>query len=315
LFYRFGFFSLSVRVVPRDDAGAWIIREPTAKVISGHEGLVSFVSTQVFTDGSVAKSIRAVEPAVFEADAEIAFADDESELMRAFFAGFSAEGIEQPHQLYDGSWHASTKAKYLGLGKEHFDGDSAFIMIRMKKPEAVIEAAGGQLRPEIQAEAAKLTAGDENAIMQFVKRFGSHYIQRVELGEAVYQVYAMTPEAYAKAKASFLSSGNVASADDLVRFREQHLQSWNVRGVGEPQAASGDRNVQAFLQGKNLIDVAVNPELRMGLESAGAASSSTSVLGLRFSSLRSHLGLRDARAMEFYDRVMNGNAQLWGANI
>jgi hypothetical protein len=32
LFYRFGFYSLSVRVVPRDDPGAWLIREPTARV-------------------------------------------------------------------------------------------------------------------------------------------------------------------------------------------------------------------------------------------------------------------------------------------
>ena len=32
LFYRFGFFSLSVRVVPRDDAGDWIVREPTSLI-------------------------------------------------------------------------------------------------------------------------------------------------------------------------------------------------------------------------------------------------------------------------------------------
>lgn len=32
LFYRYGFFSLSVRVVPRDDPGSWLIREPTADI-------------------------------------------------------------------------------------------------------------------------------------------------------------------------------------------------------------------------------------------------------------------------------------------
>ena len=32
LFYRYGFFSLSVRVVPRDDPGKWLIREPTARI-------------------------------------------------------------------------------------------------------------------------------------------------------------------------------------------------------------------------------------------------------------------------------------------
>ena len=32
LFYRYGFFSLSVRVVPRDDPGSWLVREPTSRV-------------------------------------------------------------------------------------------------------------------------------------------------------------------------------------------------------------------------------------------------------------------------------------------
>ena len=32
LFYRFGFFSLSMRVVPRDDSGAWLVREPTEPI-------------------------------------------------------------------------------------------------------------------------------------------------------------------------------------------------------------------------------------------------------------------------------------------
>jgi len=34
IFYRYGFFSLSVRVVPRDDHGSWIIREPTTKIFT-----------------------------------------------------------------------------------------------------------------------------------------------------------------------------------------------------------------------------------------------------------------------------------------
>jgi len=32
LFYRFGFYSLSIRVVPREDPGTWLVREPTARV-------------------------------------------------------------------------------------------------------------------------------------------------------------------------------------------------------------------------------------------------------------------------------------------
>ena len=40
LFYRFGFFSLSVRVVPRDDPGKWLIREPTLNVFDSNSILI-----------------------------------------------------------------------------------------------------------------------------------------------------------------------------------------------------------------------------------------------------------------------------------
>ena len=43
LFYRYGFFSLSVRVVPRDDPGSWLVREPTSRV---------------FDDNSIARTER-----------------------------------------------------------------------------------------------------------------------------------------------------------------------------------------------------------------------------------------------------------------
>ena len=33
LFYRYGFFSLSVRVVPRDEPRSWVKREPTSRVL------------------------------------------------------------------------------------------------------------------------------------------------------------------------------------------------------------------------------------------------------------------------------------------
>jgi len=41
MFYRYGFFSLSVRVVPRDDPGKWLIREPTADIFDSQSILIS----------------------------------------------------------------------------------------------------------------------------------------------------------------------------------------------------------------------------------------------------------------------------------
>ena len=41
MFYRYGFFSLSVRVVPRDDPGRWLIREPTADIFDKSSIVIS----------------------------------------------------------------------------------------------------------------------------------------------------------------------------------------------------------------------------------------------------------------------------------
>ena len=42
-----------------------------------------------------------------------------------------AERIEQPHKLFTGSWHKTTKSRYFGLHKESFDGQSSFVLIKV----------------------------------------------------------------------------------------------------------------------------------------------------------------------------------------
>ncbi len=54
--------------------------------------------------------------------------------------------------MYTGSWHASTKAKYLGLSKDVFDGESSFVMVRINKRRATVTAMGDKrLKPEASA--------------------------------------------------------------------------------------------------------------------------------------------------------------------
>merc|ERR1719276_99923 len=88
IFYRYGFFSLSVRVVPRDDHGSWIIREPT---------------TQIFTPGSIGQ-VKTNGNNKFQDQFQIFFCDDLNELMQHYFHDFTAEGVREPHRLYTGSW-------------------------------------------------------------------------------------------------------------------------------------------------------------------------------------------------------------------
>merc|ERR1711887_515566 len=76
IFYRYGFFSLSVRVVPRDDHGSWLIREPT---------------TKVFTPNSL-RQVKELRNGKFEPQFQIFFCDDVEDLMKHYFHDFTAEG-------------------------------------------------------------------------------------------------------------------------------------------------------------------------------------------------------------------------------
>merc|ERR1711963_41650 len=80
IFYRYGFFSLSVRVVPRDDHGSWIIREPT---------------TKIFTLDSI-RQVKTRQSSKFDSQFQIYFCDDLSELMKHYFHDFTAAGGPPP---------------------------------------------------------------------------------------------------------------------------------------------------------------------------------------------------------------------------
>ena len=68
---------------------------------------------------------------------------------------FQAERVEQPHKLFTGSWHKTTKSKYYGLSKEAFDGQSAFVLVKLPKKRIAVSAAAKagsalRLRPTAQ---------------------------------------------------------------------------------------------------------------------------------------------------------------------
>merc|ERR1712018_714736 len=123
IFYRYGFFSLSVRVVPRDDHGSWIIREPT---------------TKIFRDQSL-RQVKKVSSNKFDSQFQIFFCDDLSELMKHYFHDFTAEGVREPHRLYTGSWRTPTIVKYFGLSDATLHSDSGFVLVKLEKPRLEVQ--------------------------------------------------------------------------------------------------------------------------------------------------------------------------------
>merc|ERR1712190_674724 len=176
IFYRYGFFSLSVRVVPRDDHGSWIIREPT---------------TKIFTD----QSLRQVKKSLsnkFDSQFQIFFCDDLSELMKHYFHDFSAEGVRDPHRLYTGSWRTPTIVKYFGLSDATLHSDSGFVLVKLVKPRLEVKTEGSPvLKPDAGAAFSRIEVGNQQSVKDFVENYGSHYIRSLTIGDAVYQILAL----------------------------------------------------------------------------------------------------------------------------
>merc|ERR1712012_1512458 len=229
IFYRYGFFSLSVRVVPRDDHGSWIIREPT---------------TQIFTPGSI-KQVKTRGNNKFQDQFQIFFCDDLNELMQHYFHDFTAEGVREPHRLYTGSWRTPTIVKYFGLSDDTLHSDSGFVLVKLIKPRLEVKTEGvPKMKSEPQEAFNKIRVGDEESVKDFVEDFGSHYIRSLTVGDAVYQILALDRPQYIRAKNDVLVEKKVT---DFSQIYENYLAPWIVRENGRVQAASGDDRVTDFL--------------------------------------------------------------------
>lgn len=311
MFYRYGFFSLSVRVVPRDDPGKWLIREPTADI---------FDSRSIVISETAGPDTFARQPF------QISLCEDLDELLSAYFRDFKADGVEQPHKLFTGSWRLPTAAQYLGLGPQALDDSvNSYVLVKLVRNKGTKSASGNiRLNSEAAAEANKVQSQNNDAILKFVKNYGTHYFRSVTVGDAIYQVFALSKEQMQSLLASYGGQRRRdLSLADWPALHEKYLAPWLVKETGEIKAASGDVDVQRFIEQElriegqfgsypNLIEGLIkNPGNVQTLEDLTTKNSA--VVGLEFSTLRDFFPSIEVR--EFYDETFAAQSALWGANM
>jgi len=311
MFYRYGFFSLSVRVVPRDDPGKWLIREPTADI---------FDSRSIVISETAGPDTFARQPF------QISLCEDLDELLSAYFRDFKADGVEQPHKLFTGSWRLPTAAQYLGLGPQALDDSvNSYVLVKLVRNKGTKAASGNiRLNSEAAAEANKVQSQNNDAILKFVKNYGTHYFRSVTVGDAIYQVFALSKEQMQSLLASYGGQRRRdLSLADWPALHEKYLAPWLVKETGEIKAASGDVDVQRFIEQElriegqfgsypNLIEGLIkNPGNVQTLEDLTTKNSA--VVGLEFSTLRDFFPSIEVR--EFYDETFAAQSALWGANM
>merc|ERR1711970_197439 len=304
IFYRYGFFSLSVRVVPRDDHGSWLIREPT---------------TKVFTPGSL-RQVKEVQSNKFDSQFQIFFCDDLEDLMKHYFHDFTAEGVEEPFRLYTGSWRTPTTVKYFGLSEDTLHSDSGFVLVKLQKPRLTVKTEGVPvLKPEAARAFGSIKVGDTESVKDFTENYGSHYIRSLTVGDAVYQILALDRDKYIQAKTDVLVNKRVR---DFSQIYEEYLAPWIVKESGKVQVASGDSEVEKFLEQNVVLNTQFNryPSIfeirkddRLLSELELLTHKTEAVIALSFRSIGALLPT--VQLQDFYNEIVNTQLALWEVNI
>ena len=125
-------------------------------------------------------------------------------------------------------------AKYLGISIDVLDGDSSFVLIKLTKNSGSLDVDPRNLRlsPSAAQAASAVRAGDENSVLAFVENYGSHYIKSVTIGDAIYQVLALTKEQMNDLKVATKGVKRL-NLNDWNRVHDDHLAPWKVRETGK----------------------------------------------------------------------------------
>lgn len=177
IFSRYGYLSISMRVVPRNDTDTWIFREPTL---------------DVFRNPTPITTKQRQQAAVFDGDFHMEFCDNVRQLLQAYFRDFTFDRLESPWRAFSASWSKAAIARHLGINSSFITGEHCYVLVRVARfrenQKLAVTADSMILDEAVLRETENVTVGDTASVVRFIKHFGSHYIAAYVTGNSLYQV-------------------------------------------------------------------------------------------------------------------------------
>lgn len=179
VFTRYGYLSLSMKVVPRNDSDPnWIFREPTVDVFNDLD-LVAI------------RPRLASRKTVFEGDFHMEFCDNLRQLLQAYFRDFSFEKLQRPWRAFSGSWAPETAARHLGINSSFIHGDHCYVLVRLSRFRDTAKLSrlpnNVSIADMVAREMDNVQVGDVASVLMFIRKYGSHYINSFVTGNSLYQ--------------------------------------------------------------------------------------------------------------------------------
>ncbi|KAG6440355.1 hypothetical protein O3G_MSEX001178, partial [Manduca sexta] len=232
IFMRYGYLSICMRVVPRNDTEGWVFREPTVSVFRDVERF------------AIAPKPRQPKT-LFDGDFHMEFCDNLKQLLQAYFRDFSFERLERPWRAFTAGWPTDIMARNLGINSSFINGDHCYVLVRVSRFRETAKLS--DLPSNIGVEDVvfdaiqESTIGDTATIADFIRKYGSHYIASYITGNSLYQVFVFSRTAYSMIKERLKSKG---VADITAKELEGYFSPWHAKHIGQIKVASGNKTVE-----------------------------------------------------------------------
>lgn len=130
---------------------------------------------------------------IFHGDFHMEFCDNRRQLFQAYFRDFTIERLDRPWRAFTGGWHPEVAARKLGINASFIQGDYCYVLVRvsrfrdsakLKKPIPPNQV----LETDVTQKIRNVTIGDTTSAVQFMNKYGTHYINSYMTGNSLYQV-------------------------------------------------------------------------------------------------------------------------------
>lgn len=309
IFMRYGYLSICMRVVPRNDTEGWVFREPTVSVFRDVERY------------AIAPKPRQPKT-LFDGDFHMEFCDNLKQLLQAYFRDFSFERLERPWRAFTAGWPSDIMARNLGINSSFINGDHCYVLVRVSRFRETGKLSDLPTNipvEDVVSDAIQESAiGDTSTIADFIRKYGSHYIASYITGNSLYQVFVYSRSVYARIKERVKSKGiSDVPPNDIKNF----FSPFFAEHVGAVKVASGNKTVESWAVKRlrvhyyifsypSLLKLHGEPTLLRNLDTL---LGNEALLQLELKTLSP--AFKDAKKKKWFEEVIDNYLKLWESNM
>ncbi|CAH1958306.1 unnamed protein product [Acanthoscelides obtectus] len=310
IFTRYGYLSLSMKVISRNESD-WMFREPTIAIFSDLERYAS-------RPERVSKRQRRV----FEGDFHMEFCDNVRQLVQAYFRDFTFERLDKPWRAFTSSWAPETLARNLGINASFIVKEHYYVLVRLSRFREIVKLdrmPNNIILADIVArEIDKIKIGDVETVLNFIRKYGTHYIHSYVTGNSLYQVFVFNKTTYQQIKDRLKTQGIAHIQNQEL---SQYFSPWYAEHMGTIKVASGNRSVAnwASYKLKNNYYIFTYPSLLKIHGDSKLLAKLNSMLGneaiLEIGMKTIAPAFKDPAKRKWFEEVLDNFLKLWESNL